>query len=295
MNIKETAEIFKQNYDNLIFKSEYNSGNSEKPYTAKDLTKLREAVLNLENIDIISSEINEIKKTLLFANYKDQEIFSHVQNSIISENVFKLKTGLEFLIRYNSQIEISENGLFIKLPEIQNFDDLSKVSNDFKKAIELPIADQNDGGFVKIETAESGSIWLIISVGTFSAVNLIAAICWSAAVLKKKRAEAKIFEEHAKTLSLKNESLEILVNAQKVQIKNILESEAEEIANEHFTLKDPEVINRLKLSINTVNDLIDRGAKILPSSDNKDVMRTFPDYSNLNLIESTLKKLQSEN
>jgi hypothetical protein len=295
MNVKETKDLLQNCYSKLNFKTTYVTGSTEKPYIAQDLIILRECINRLENIDLLTPEINELKKSMLFQTYSDEQYFTASDNSKITINVDKLKIGIEFLLRYGNQIENPENGLFIKLPEIQNFEDLSKVSNDLKKAIEIPVIDQNDGGYVKIETAESGSIWLIISIGTLSAVNLIGAICWSAAVIRKKKAEAKIFEEHAKTLGLKNESLQTVIDAQKIQIKNIIEAEAEEIAKAHYKLNDPEVISRLKLSLNTVNDLIDRGTQILPSSDNKETIKSFPDYSNLNLIESAIKKLQSEN
>ena len=186
---------------------------------ADGLINLRESIKMLENIVFLTPEVNALKKTSLFESYSDQQYFTSTINSIITNNIAKLKIGIEYLLRYDNQIENPENGLFIKLPEIQNFEDLTKVSNELKKAIEIPIIDQNDGGYIKIETAESGSIWLIISIGSLSAVNLIGAICWSAAVIRKKKAEAKIFEEHAKTLGLKNESLQTVIDAQKVPNK----------------------------------------------------------------------------
>jgi hypothetical protein len=295
MNVKENKEILQESFRNLNYAPKYVSNSTEKPYLGIDLINLRESIKMLENINIMIPEINEIKKTSLFKSYGNEEYFTSSDDSIIKNYVNKLKIGIEFILRYNNQVDNPENGLYIKLPEIQNFDDLAKVSNDLKKAIEIPIVDQNDGGYIKIETAESGSIWLIISIGSITAVNLIGAICWSAAVIRKKKAEAKIFEEHAKTLGLKNDSLQTVIDAQKIQIKNIIEAEAQEIAKEHYKLNDPEVINRLKLSLNTVNELIDRGTQILPSSDNKETIKSFPDYSNLNLIESAIKKLQSEN
>jgi len=295
MNIKENKELLKNALINLTFKSKYISGSEEMSYVGTDLIKLREQITILENLEFLTPEIDALKKTSLFGSYSDEQYFSSREDSIISININKIKIGIEYLLRYDNQIETPQNGLLIKLPEIQTFDDFAKISNELKKAVEIPVIDQNTGGYVKIGTAESGSIWLIISVGTITAVNLIGAICWSAAVIRKKKAEAKIFEEHARTLGLKNESLQTVIDAQKIQLKNIIEAEAEEIAKEHYNVNDPEVINRLKLSLNTVNDLIDRGTKILPSSDNKETLKSFPDYSNLNLIESGIKKLQNEN
>ena len=172
---------------------------------------------------------------------------------------------------------------------------MGKLSNELKKAIEIPVNEQDKGGKINIQYAEPGSIWLIISVGTSAAVNLIAGLSWASAVYRKKRAEAKMFEEYAKTLELKNQALEDLVEAQKTQLKHILNSEAEEIAKGHFKSSSQETIERLKLSIGSISNLIDRGSQILPSSDDKDVIKLFPDYLNLDLIESKIKKLKSEN
>lgn len=294
MNIRETSALFRRYYASLNFVTKYESEkNNTNPYYATDLSSLREAILNLEDIDILKNEIEVIKNTSLFKNSSDAFFFSSTEDTILKNAVNQLKIGIDFLLRYALQIEVPENGLNIKLPEIENFDDLAKVSKEFKKAIEIPIIDQQQGGQVKIETADSGSIWLTVSVGSIAAVNLVAAICWSAAVIRKKMAEARIFEAQAKTLELKNEMMETLIEALKVQTKNILDSEAKEIANNHYNLSDGEAIARLKLSIETVSELIDKGVKILPTSDDSKTAKLFPDYSALNLIESSIRQLKN--
>lgn len=296
MNIRETSALFRKYLDSLQFKTSYESSkNSTNPYYATNLSSLREAILNLEDIDILKNEIESIKKTSLFSYSSDDFFFSPSEDTILKTEVKQLRNGLEYLLRYADQIEMPENGLNIKFPEIENFDDLAKVSKEFKKAIEIPIIDQQQGGQVKIETADSGSIWLTVSVGTIAAVNLVGAICWSAAVIRKKMAEARIFEAQAKTLELKNEMMETLIEAQRVQMKNILESEAKEIADNHYNLSDGEAIARLKMSIETVSELIDKGVKILPTSDDSKTAKLFPDYSALNLIESTIRQLKNGN
>lgn len=296
MNIRETSTLFRKYFNSLKFTTTYESNkNSVNPYYATNLSSLREAILNLEDVDILKNEIEAIKKTSLFSHSADAFFFSASDDTILKEAVRQLRNGLEYLLRYSDQIEMPENGLNIKLPEIENFDDLTKVSKEFKRAIEIPIIDQQQGGQVKIETADSGSIWLTVSVGCIAAVNLVGAICWSAAVIRKKMAEARIFEAQAKTLELKNEMMVTLIEAQKVQMKNILDGEAKEIADNHYSLTDGEAIARLKMSIETVSELIDKGVKILPTSDDSKTTKLFPDYSALNLIESTIRQLKNGN
>ncbi|MBF4471398.1 hypothetical protein [Flavobacterium sp. HJJ] len=293
MNIKENLSILRKYLLDLNYTTSYDtSKNADKPYFAKNLKKLRSAIRNLEDIAILNQEIEMLKNSSLFSNNDDENLFGYMDNNIISGNVATLTIGIEFLLRYGEQIAAPIDGLNIRLPEIENFDDLSRVSNSLKKALELPINDQNKG-YLKIEGADSGSVWITVSVGSMAAVNLIAAICWAAAVVRKKMAEAKMFEEHAKTLTIKNEILGDFVNAQKEQLKNILEAEAKQIANEHYSIEaDSDAVGRLKLSISTVSDLIDKGGKILPTSDSNDTIKLFPDYSNLNMIESSIRQLK---
>lgn len=297
MNIKESLDKIERNLFKLYYTSTYvSTQNSDLNYTAKNLVSLKDAVNDLSDIDFIRQQIDTLKSSALFKNYKDEDAFISNENAKISRTVEDLRIGLTFLLKYyNSAITGGDNVIEIKLPDTNSFDELSKVSNDLKKAIEFPILDSNTGGNVEILTAENGSIWIIVSVGTIAAVNLVASICWAAAVIRKKMAEANIFEAHAKTLDLKNEALAALVDAQKKQLQNIVQAEAESIAAKHYDIKDPETIGRLKLSLETTADLIDRGAKILPNSKEEEIKKAFPDYSKLALIESSIKQIAAGN
>jgi DNA-binding TFAR19-related protein (PDSD5 family) len=297
MNIKETLEKVKKNVVNLNFNSIYGSGNTDKPYSGKNLISLKDAVKHLSDIPFLENQVKILNNSKLFDNYRDEDIFTSNDNTLIQNCVTELRIGLNFLLNYyySSNININTDDVInIKFPEIENFEDLSRLSNELKRAIEIPINESNTGGKVNIITAENGSIWLVVSLGVFSAVNLIAGICWAAAVIRKKNAEAKMFEAHAKTLDLKNSSLETLVEAQKEQVNNILNAEAEAILSKYYDHKDPETLNRLKLSVSTIADLIDRGVKILPNSESENVKNIFPDYNNLNLITSSIKQLKGE-
>lgn len=145
---------------------------------------------------------------------------------------------------------------------------------------------------LKNKGADRGSIIFYVSLGAAAAVKLIGVICWSAAVIRRKRAEARILEEHAKTLQLKNESLRDLIEAQREQLRNITQGEAERIVRTHYDQNDPEAVERLKLSINSISELIDRGVTILPNGNDRETLKSFPDYSQLSLIESTIKQLK---
>lgn len=295
MNNREIYNLAKENLDKLAFSYNYNSG-LVNPYEVGGLNKLRYAILQFEKIPFLKQSIDELKNGFLFKSASDKLELNAANHTTIENFVNQLRIGLEFFIQQfesNYSIE-SETTLAIKLPPIKTFGDLEKVANDFKKAIEIPLLDSNIESELDIKTAEPGSIWLMVGVGTTLAINLIGGIAWAAVVVKRKNAEADIFVQHARTLELKNEHIDLYVQAQKTQLENLLQNEAEAIASKHYSNQDPETIERLKLSISTVSNLIEKGAKILPNSKSDDIKQLFPEYSKLSLIESAIKKI-SEN
>jgi hypothetical protein len=295
MNNREIYNIAKENIGKLKFSYSFKTG-SENPYEVGDLNKLRHSILEFEEIPFLKNDIDTIKNGFLFTNTGDKLGLNGTEHTQISDFVKTLKIGTEFLIKqFESNYDVEdETSIAIKLPPLTSFSDLSKVATDFKKAIEIPLLDSKIESDLNIKTAEPGSIWLMVGVGTTIAVNLIGGIAWAAAVIKRKNAEANIFTQHARTLELKNEQIELYVDAQKTQLENVLQNEAEAIAAKHYSAQEPETIERLKLSISTVADLIEKGAKILPTSKSDDVKQLFPEYGKLSLIESAIKKI-SEN
>lgn len=295
MNFIEFHSTIEKNLPFLNFTTKYDNSNQDSPYLAIGLSDFRRALNNIEEIPYISEEINQFKNSEIFKSSRDEVRLTSSEDTHLKGASSRLKIKLNTFLEIAEQSKLfgSPDTLYIKIPEIGSFDDLSKYANDLKKAIELPITDEAINGKVEILSAEEGSIIFFISVGTIAAIKLVAGICWAAAVIKKKRAEAKIFEQHTKTLELKNEAISLFVDAQKTQLNNILQAEANAIASKHYKHNDPETIERLKLSINTVSDLIDRGVKILPVNEDQDIQKQFPDYSKLNLIESSIKQISN--
>ena len=297
MNFIEYHETIEKALTALKLSTNWINNDQDFNYQAKDLKTLRRSINIVEDIPYLSGNIETLKNSWLFQSTGDEQKITSSQNSEVNNAILTLRIKLETFkeIAETSKLFSGADTILIRIPEINSFDNLQKYASDLKKSIEIPILDESIGGNVTILSADEGSIIFYISVGTIGAVKLVAGICWAAAVIKKKKAEAKFFEQHAKTLGLKNDALSVFVDAQKVQMKNILDSEATAIANNEYNHTEPETIERLKLSISTVAELIDKGVQILPTSKDEDIQKSFPDYKNLNLIESTIKQISQNN
>ena len=192
MGIRENYENLKKSLEYLgEYKSEYISGeNGGKPYLISNLDLLRKGIDLLSDIDFLNPYVSILmNESAFYDTFKVKENFTSSDHTIITHNIRNLEIGIRFLLEYfdfqTSQEKESES-ISVKLPELNNFDELSKISNELKKAIELPIIDSKiENGKSEILTAERGSIWLIIGLGSLAAVRLVAAIANAAISIRK--------------------------------------------------------------------------------------------------------------
>ena len=103
-----------------------------------------------------------------------------------------------------------------------------------------------------------------------------------------------MFEQHARSLTLKNNSLEDLMDGQRAMIELLVESEAKALSNE-YDLEvpvDPERIPRLQHAIKEFATLIQRGAELHPAlSAPEQVKNLFPCSQNPLAIESRIARI----
>ncbi|MFC5044693.1 hypothetical protein ACFSTE_22440 [Aquimarina hainanensis] len=293
MKIKELKNHFSELNEELVLEYKEN-GNNGMSYFDK-LVGFRKAINKLEKTGLLIDEINELRSSAIFTTNKDR----------ISLNINEarpLKAKLENLINLVGSLsksfkeitgETNENSISIKLPEVTDFEDLSKFSSDFHKILSQAIVNDEINGQVRIDSVENGSIWLDVYLGSIAAVTLIGSLTWSAAVIFKKFKEGQLIEQHVKSLEIKNDSLKEIQEKQKRALDLMIEAEARELYNESFEGDDNEQIERLKLSVKMLSNLIEKGAEIHPALNQPEqVSNLFPDMKKLNSLESRIKKLE---
>lgn len=293
MKIKELKNNFSELTKELVI--EYNENVSKGMSFFDKLAGFRKAINKLEKTGLLTEEIHELRSSAIFTTNKDR----------ISLNINEarpLKVKLDNLINLVGSLstsfkkitgETNENSISIKLPEVTDFEDLSKFSSDFHKILSQAIVNDEINGQVRIDSVENGSIWLDVYLGATAAVTLIGSLTWSAAVIFKKFKEGQLIEQHVKSLEIKNDSLEEIQEKQKLALDLMIEAEARSLYNENFEGDDNEQIERLKLSVKMLSNLIEKGAEIHPALNQPEkVSNLFPDMKKLNSLESRIKKIE---
>jgi hypothetical protein len=294
-----SLKLIKQKLQDILKKFQWKAEHIASGQPAKAFTKLsglnnvRNVVNEISSLGLFDDTIKFLKSSIIFTSVNDQMNVQPTEAEEITNNLTQLKTlstnFLNILLKTVPGEDI--NSINIKLPPVNDFDELSRVSRDIHLGLTQVIYNEEINGETKIVSVENGSIWFNVFVGV-SAITVVASLVWASAVIYKKIQEGKLLAQQVRGLKVKNDSLEDILKAQKAETDAMIQAEAEHICSEHFNNNAPENIERIKNSITTFAELIGRGAEIHPALvAPENVSNLFPDPTKLLGVESKIKKL----
>ncbi|MCW3789431.1 hypothetical protein [Plebeiibacterium sediminum] len=295
LSLKQTRQQLQSISKKFNWEIDYNNGRGE--YNASGLILAREVINEIESLNLFENLINQLKSSVIFTSANDNMNIKTQEGAEIVRSLELLKELIENFLSVLLKTIPEENvdSVNIKLPEISDFDELSKVSRDIHLALTQVILNDEINGETRIVSVENGSIWLNVFVGA-TAVSVVASLAWSAAVVYKKIQEGKLLEQQVRGLKVKNDSLEDILKAQKAETELLIQAEADFINSEHFKTNEPENIERIKSSLSTLSKLIEKGAEIQPALvAPENVANLFPNPKKILNIESRIKKLADPN
>lgn len=300
MRLREIQMILSENLPLVRFENTQIANFNPPQYSIYNVLEINKAINNLSQIGIFQSILHSLRATSLYNNLEDTIRVNTEENDTISRLINQLyATGsslLEALDLVLHSQNLGNNNIGIKMNTVNNIDDIIEISEKLKKVIDLPLAEYQEGGEAKILNFDSGSFWIDIILPTSASVTLIGSIAWAGAVIFKKYQEAFAFKQYADGLEIQKEHLKVLSEAAKAKIDLDIEAEAKLIQNEFFNNGDNDQLGRLKHSIKEYSELIQKGVEIHPAlTAPEKVENLFPNYSNLNLIESKQKYLPVPN
>ncbi|MCL2765257.1 MAG: hypothetical protein FWD40_08285 [Treponema sp.] len=265
-------------------------------FSVKNISNLRYSVNIVKNFKYLNPELENIMSlTYFMENPLDvMELTSQVYNNF--DSLMKaLKNKISSYIKSLENIVIadSELSLEIKLIEHASIDEIGKELISIDKLINQVITHKKINGSYKFSSFDVGSSWIYIILSSALTLSIIAAIIWSACVIRKKIIEGNILDEKLKQMKLQTSSLEDIKKSNQELISNAILAEALNILK-IFDLDNTEneYLNRVKNSIKEFAELINSGVEIHPALFAPEESRNlFPDYSSLNIIESKIKAI----
>lgn len=255
----------------------------------------------LDGIDDIPGFIDlawSLRQSAIYATGQDQVSLSGSVLQPIREMADRVKFGgaaLKALLPAIIGGELEEDSISIKLPEPNDLKDLTSDLEKIEKSITQVVVNPEINGQVTIRAWEKGSYWIDIFLGTAAAVSLVGGLAWSAAVVFKKIQEGRIFAEYVRGLKAKTGMLEGFEEAQQAFVDQLVDLEARGVETQCFPKHENERIERLKNTIRTFAELMDRGAEIHPALNAPEVVaNAFPNMASLADVVSKVKLLKDE-
>jgi hypothetical protein len=294
-----SLKLIKQQLQNILKRLDWNAENitnnqgQTNNMKLSGLTNIRSVINDIKTLNLFDAVVLSLSNSAIFTTANDQMNVQIQEGQGIVASLTLLKTlSTNFLnVLLTTVPEEDVNSINIKLPPVNDFDELSKVSRDIHIGLSQVIFNDEINGQTKIVSVENGSIWLNVFVGA-SAVTVIASLVWASAVIYKKIQEGKLLAESVRSLKVKNDSLQDILKAQKAETDLMIQAEAEHISSTHFQENKPENIERIKNSITTFAELIGKGAEIHPALvAPENVSNLFPDLTKLIGVESKIKRL----
>lgn len=293
MRLRDIKKILEDNIPKLINLRENTIGAQ---YELTNIPEAVDALVNLEVFDFLSDEIAAIKqvKSVYYSRLPTMYIDSSTYSSFMSQyNSIRIKCNAVLKAINQAIPDQDENSISVKLPPINNLSELSKFTSDIDKALNQAIANDYIKGQVQLQNFDSGSYWFEIILGSQTALAFVGSLVWSAAVIRKKKYEGDLLKQRVRSLEIKNDALADLEKGLDDQLKMACETEAKILLDQNkISGYDNEFLERIKLSIGVMANLLMQGAEIhQPINAPEEVKNLFPDYKNLELVESKIKSL----
>jgi len=257
------------------------------------LISLRKAINTISQSDLFEENVKIIKDSIIFTSSGDQMFVEVAEGQLLNATLTNLRETVRNLyeILLKTVPDEAQTSINIKLPDIADFNELSEYSRTLHLALTQVLYEPTINSECKIVSVENGSIWFNVLVGSLG-LSVVASMTWAGAVIYKKIQEGRLLQEQVRSLKVKNESLEDIVDANKEQLTLLIQAEAEHINSEYFENNQNESIERIKNSIKLFADLIGKGAEIHPALiAPENVSNLFPDTKNLIGLESKIKRI----
>ncbi len=246
---------------------------------------LEPIIAKIKTDDVLTKSITD---AAYFNNPLEAEKKANFGNLVISN----AKAVFDFL--KTATVDQDENFINIKFPCGKNMEDIVKNLDSLQRSLQLAVMNDVTQGVVEVKGWEQGSLWVVIFLKTVAAVTLIGNVAWAAAVINEQRAKAEIAKEYLRSIKTKNDFLDNLKEKDEELINSLVDMEARNIAD-NITLKDNESIERLKVSIKLMSDLLLKGTEIHPSLNaGQEVKKLFPDLNSLPIFSKIKLLKESE-
>ena len=296
MRLSQIRDIFQMAIPLLRINSGQVTISGSNYWEIRNVRELKRGIDLISRTESFPQETNWLKDNVVYISGQDSIHVGVGEGKQYVEHINKLRELAESTVSMLSTLigDDEENVIYVKLPNVTDFDGLAEHSSKFQLILSQTILHSEIGGKIEILGAENGSIWIKLKIGSPQAMILIASMAWAAAVIHKKTQEGRLIEQLVRTQEITNEHRKKVSDAYDIILDAYVKNETQHIMDTSFpkNRNDNELFQRVKNSLTMLSQELEKGAEINPSLlTPEEVSNLFPDVKQLQSIESRIKTL----
>lgn len=160
---------------------------------------------------------------------------------------------------------VPDGGVLVKLPAVENLDDMAKVLSQLSRAFDQLLHRVNEPPLQTVGV-ESGSAWLVLAVRTLGAFNVLSTLMKALNIVlhavTQFRAQTALFEELKVEAGHRKKQEELNREMQNALILRVGNELAENPTGREPRVPDQELIRICVESVKTLQELSTRGAEV---------------------------------
>lgn len=266
--------------------------------------KKRSIILNeLGNISPIRDKVKGLYDTIpvFYRDYDKFDLSETTANSFVKARN-NLIAGMETIIKLYESVNPNkydnvQGGIDVKLPQFKNLNEFSECLKDLNFVVtQCPYLLSKDEE-IKFGAVDVGSIWLTLAVVGASGAILFnfGKIVDQAVKIKSHMTTVKMQEETLRSMEIKNEIAETVLNAFKQTKDSLFQQNLDALKNEIGELKDGEEVDKVKKTLEKLGYWMDKGMQIYSSIDTPpEIKDAFPAQQEYSFLTDDLQKLIEE-
>ncbi|MEW4224014.1 hypothetical protein [Rossellomorea marisflavi] len=302
MRLQEIKKILSDNIDKFDYVT--NSINNGSTIEVIGHIGVINAINEIASLGFLDEELSKLKD--LSTIYYDRSLEDRIQINSPTYNRFKniiydiyqkcvtVYKALNIAIPNQEEYSVS-----VKLPNYTELDCLPDFFEKLDKSLSQALVNKHFNGKITIEAFDSGSLWVVLSVGSHLALSFLGRITEIAVKISTLILDIKKENLHFQQMKTSQNFLKEYNEIQMQRLKKVTQKEAEALAND-ADITDPEYISQLQYAIKEISNLITEGTQFKPNEvTSPEETKHFPDYTQVTcLVEShnkLLEQFQSSN
>lgn len=268
----------------------------------KNFQVLNKTINDLYGTGLWTERLEPIRKYFKFVTPRAVLTTSEEDGQAISNTIRYLIDHIGTMVDFLGKcgFDAQQLGFDVKMPPTDDFSEFVKNIDMFQKVLNQCPYLTIDGESVKIQSVDTGSIWLkfaVVATSTSLILSNLATIVDKCVKIQSHYITIQQQEEMLHRMQLKNDTLSVVVDANKQcynwMVDNAATELEQEIPNVELSNEDKE---RVKMSIDNLVKLIDKGMEIYASIDApEEVKDLFPTSDEIKSLSEPLKQLSESN